>query len=88
MTAGVRSLAQNPADHNYGVETDAYHAPQRGPSLGSHSATYRTSFQRAGGTFTTHQLQGEHIAGMSAQNRSTVVNWDSEPGATPGFNKG
>jgi hypothetical protein len=52
-----------------------------GHRLTSYQAGYRTSFQKAGGAFTTSNMMGSHVAGLSAQNRSGIVNWDA--GSTP-----
>ena len=75
---GTRSLAQT---GDYGVQTDAYHAPEMHQGLTSYQSGFRTSFQKAGGAFTTNNVQQGHVTGLSAQNRSGVVNWDA--GATP-----
>lgn len=66
-------------------ETVQYTGPHGGGT--SYQEGYRTSFQRSGGAFTTKGLsEGRSIAGLGAQNRSGVVNWEGAS-TPPGFVK-
>ena len=61
-------------------ETAHYNGPHGAGT--SYQAGYRTSFERSGGAFTTKGLsEGRSIAGLGAQNRGGIVNW--EGGSTP-----
>jgi hypothetical protein len=81
---GTLSLAQHPGDlAHYGAQADVYGAehPRDAQSL---SSVNRTSFERGGGAFTTRNVTGGHVVGLSAQTRQSVVNWDAGSSA-PGF---
>ncbi|CAB4137747.1 hypothetical protein UFOVP325_81 [uncultured Caudovirales phage] len=78
--------AENPDNVHSDVEQDRYTGPDSGGT--SYQKEYRTSFQTAGGSFTTKGLTGgggNRVIGLSGQSRSSLVNWDSGATSSPGF---
>lgn len=78
-SAAQRMGIHSPSSGGYGVEQAHYEGPH-GAGV-SYQKGYRSSFERSGGAFTSKNLAGEHLAGMSSQNRGGLVNW--EGGSTP-----
>lgn len=78
--------AENPDNLNSGIQQDRYTGPESGGT--SYQKDYRTSFQTAGGSFTTKGLTGgsNRVIGLSGQSRSSLVNWDSGS-SSPSFTK-
>jgi hypothetical protein len=77
--------AENPEHLNSDLEQDHYQGPEGGTS---YQKEYRTSFQTAGGSFTTKNLVGRdknRVVGLSGQSRSSLVNWDAGATSSPGF---
>ena len=80
--------AENPDRLHSDIEQDHYEAPRAAEGQTSYQKEYRTSFQTAGGSFTTKGLTGGHrnrVIGLSGQSRSSLVNWDSGATSSPGF---
>jgi hypothetical protein len=84
-----RSSVQNAHELHSTVQTDHYSGPEGGTS---YQKGYRTSqegagnYSNSGTAFSSKQLLSGRVAGLSASNRSSLVNWDA--GATnPGFNQ-
>lgn len=78
--------AENPDGVHSDLEQDRYQGPESGGT--SYQKEYRTSFQTAGGSFTTKGLTGgnkNRIIGLSGQSRSSLVNWDAGATSSPGF---
>lgn len=75
------------AQQRYGTQQHSYGTPGVQEYSGPHGAGtsyqkgYRSSFETHGGSFTSSQVAGGHVTGLSAQNRSGLVNWDA--GSTP-----
>lgn len=80
------SRAEHPDNLRSDLEQDHYAGPEGGGA--SYQKEYRTSFQTAGGSFTTKGLTGGHknrVIGLSGQSRSSLVNWDAGATSSPGF---
>jgi hypothetical protein len=78
---------ENPDNLQSGIQQDRYIGPESGGT--SYQKEYRTSFQTAGGSFTTKGLTGnnkERVIGLSGQSRSSLFNWDSGS-SSPSFTK-
>jgi hypothetical protein len=63
------------------VHSDPYQGAMGADSL---SAQNRTSFERGGGAFKSRDVTRDSFAGLSSQNRGTVVNW-GDGGSSPSF---
>jgi hypothetical protein len=63
------------------VHSDPYEGAMGADSM---SAQNRTSFERGGGAFKSSSVTQGHLAGLSSQNRQTVVNWGDGP-SSPSF---
>jgi hypothetical protein len=80
--------AERPDNLRSDVEQDHYEAPEVASGGTSYQKEYRTSFQTAGGSFTTRGLTGgnkNRVVGLSGQSRSSLVNWDAGATSSPGF---
>ncbi len=78
--------AEQPDNLHSDLEQDHYQGPESGGT--SYQKEYRTSFQTAGGSFTTKGLTGgnkSRVICLSGQSRSSLVNWDSGATSSPGF---
>jgi hypothetical protein len=74
--------AENPNELHSNLQQDRYEGPGGGTS---YQKEYRTSFQTAGGSFTTKGLTQGKPVGYSGQSRSSLVNWDAGASSSPGF---
>lgn len=78
--------AEDPNRLHSDIQQDHYTGPASGGT--SYQKEYRTSFQTAGGSFTTKGLVGHdphRVIGLSGQSRSSLVNWDAGATSSPGF---
>jgi hypothetical protein len=77
--------AEDPNSLHSNLQQDHYKDVQASSGGTSYQKEYRTSFQTAGGSFTTKGLTQGKPVGYSGQSRSSLVNWDAGASSSPGF---